>query len=98
MDYFAQITAMHQQVRTFIEQAYPTLKVLPVSGYPSTEYACPLDKQGEIDPARAEYVLCFVNVRFRVETLYLAGKRHLTCEVFVQSDGTLYCTSPVMGR
>ena len=95
---FEQITALHQQVRAFVEKEYPTFKVTSVNGYPATTYMSSLRGLGEIDPARAEFVLVEVNVRFRVEAIYRPNRTRLNCEVFVLNDGTLYFANPVMVR
>jgi hypothetical protein len=89
MNYFEQIEAMHHQVREWVEQKEPEYKVLSIDGYATSEYRQTLESQGEIHPKYQEYILAEIQLRFKVHALS-GRRRHLSCDVFVLSNGTLH--------
>ena len=90
MNYFEQIEAMHQQVREFVEQQEPIYKVVSIDSEASSEYKQTLKSRGEIHPDYQEYILAEIQLRFKVHAFYQAGNRHLSCDVWVLDNGTLY--------
>ncbi len=96
MEYFEQVKAMHQLVRTFVENHEPMYKVTSIDGYATTNYMPTLGNQQEISPSRAEFVLAEIAMRFRVSARYLGSNKGLSCDVYVTSDGNLYMGDRLM--
>jgi ATP-dependent Zn protease len=81
---FQEITALHQQVREYVEQQEPAYKVTSIDGYSTTGYMCTLANQDE-------YIHVRTDIRFRVSGIQ-AGARYkrISCDVHVTSDGQLF--------
>jgi hypothetical protein len=92
-----QITALHEQVREYVEQLEPGYKVTTVDGYTTSDYMLPLGKYREIDPNKVEYVHALTVVSFTVSAEYVPDRhRKLRVDVWVTSDGKLYTGDRLM--
>ena len=90
MNYFEQIEAMHQQVREYVEQQEPIYKVIAIESTATSEYKQTLKSQGEIHPDYQEYILTDIQLQFKVNAYYSAGRRLLSCKVWVLDNGTFH--------
>ncbi len=98
MEYFEQVKAMHQQVRTFVENHEPMYKVVSIDGYVTTNYMPTLRNQQEFPPSHAEFILTEIMMRFRVSARYLGSNQGLSCDVYVTSEGKLHMGDRLMSR
>jgi hypothetical protein len=86
---FEPITALHQQVREFVEQAEPNYRVIDIQGQTTTNYMVTHDTMDELQPYK-KFVHCYTGMRFQVTAVYLHYT--LKVEVHVDSDGQLLVT------
>ena len=98
MNYFEQIEAMHQAVREYVEEQEPDYKVVSVDSSATSEYKQTLASQGEIHPKYQEYILAEIQLRFKVHAFYQAGRRHLSCDVWVLPNGVLHMGDRLVNR
>lgn len=81
---FEQITALHQQVREYVEQLEPGYKVTSIDGYSTTKYKVTKDTEWEIHP---EYVHEFTDIDFKVLAVSSPGIRQvLEIKIYVVND------------
>lgn len=97
MNYFEQIQAIHQEVRTFVEAQEPGCKITSIRGSTDTRYTPMPESMYELLADHANFVLFDVQVQFYVEGHYLANHHTLSCEVFIRSDGTLHLARQRIG-
>ena len=81
---FEEITALHEQVREYVEQLEPGYKVVKIEGCTTTDYKPPLDQQREIHP---EYIHVFTDMHFKVLAAHTPSQRRLlTFTIYVVND------------
>ena len=80
------ITALHQQVREFVEKEHPNYKVIGVWGSTTTNYMSTLETKDEA-PHLQNYIHCYTGMEFRVTAVYVGITMYI--EVGVDSDGRM---------
>ena len=84
MEIFEDITALHEQVRQYVEGLEPGYKVTEIEGTSSTQYKLPLDKEWDIHP---EYVHTFTDMSFKVQAVSPPRQRQiLKMKIYVVND------------
>jgi hypothetical protein len=77
---FEEITALHQQVREYVEGLEPEYKVMQIEGDSTTKYKTSLASEGE-------YVHAFTDIDFKVQAVSSPGIRQiLEIRIYVVND------------